>query len=311
MLSYIVSHSVGLREYGGFPMFPAVFLDPLTLVDVQGSIDPKEFGQFNTTVWIRVKVEQGPHAGTEGYLPATAIVDVPGELAYTPVKYGKVAQNPGSDPVTWEDICIHCHQPPDAHVLPETSYGTVGDGVSQVVSKDLNLQTRGTKQDAERLKITLESERNRFKAEKKMDGSLFVSPSGMMLGVLHVRGEKPWASHSGRQSSQAFRAVVESLGFMYAEPTQTGKVVLTRGFQPATSKDVYVTVNGNKYGPSKVQGFEYQCAAPRLIQAALAEGDYPIAMTEIMFKPQGDSHGHTIPSCNKCRARVPYMLCNV
>ena len=232
MLQYTTGHGVGLREFGGFTMTPAVVLPPLTLVDVLGATNPKDFGQFNTTEWLKVKVEQGPFAGREGYLPATAIANCNWDLSYTAVKYGKVAKNPGQDPVVWEDVCEHCHEAPETHILPETSYGDKG-GVAQQLSADTYLQPRGTNQDARRVKDTLEDLKNSFGQKDK--GRFF--QTGLMIGVLHVSGGKPWASHSGGGDVASFKEVVESMGFRYARglTKRPSKNYFTFGVRPCSS----------------------------------------------------------------------------
>ena len=306
-LRYTKPAVVGLKELGGFPMTPPLYLTGMTLVELVEKIDPAMFGQYNTDKWWYVRVKSGPYVERLGYLPKNVLIDSASALHDTDIKYGMV---PNGDVTVWQAYCVHCGEAPSAHEVPETTGGALKQTTASTVAvaKDMTLYGGGTKEQAAQLLSALGTAG--IKAfqqgkEQKIGSSLF-EKDGLMIGVLHVQGgAQPWASHSNNARSEVFASVAQRLGFRYAPPIAKDLEIWTRAFERATD----VENPSDLRGPRKLHGFDYQCAAPRLIQAAVHACEWPLAMSEIWFGPKSEGHGHTIPSCNRCRPRVPFMLC--
>ena len=134
-------------------------------------------------------------------------------------------------------------------------------------------------------------------------GSSAQSCAQVMIGVLHVaESDTVYAAFSGPERV-GFVEVCEYLGFRPAPVLKNDAKLLTRGGEPLPSRYIDGQIIQN-----------YKCAAPRMIQAAVKDGEYPYAITEIWYDPgsksaTGYDKYHTIESCDQCRGNVPFMLC--
>lgn len=284
--------TVHLLDKGGAKQHPPVWLNPFTKVELQQEIDPVELGQFEVGHYYKVRVLEGAFLGKEGYLTEASFSSVPSRNIQgvgfstdmvpntSGVRYGMDTKHPTEDRyVLWKQYCRHCGESPALHILPETN-----------TKNNVN----GTREDWVKLRAAVVADKTKQ-----------ISPA-MMLGVLHVVGGEIYASHSGKQDNAHFKGLVERMGWRYAEPTIQNDIINRRG-EKATDG----TPN------SDLQGYDYQCAAPRLIQRALHDNKYPVAMTEgYAVGPKGDKENpgikptdHTIRSCRRCVITVPYMLC--
>jgi hypothetical protein len=72
------------------------------------------------------------------------------------------------------------------------------------------------------------------------------------------------------------------------------------------------TTAGNALGSTAATGNNEvgRCAAPKLIQAANANGWTPLGMTEMALNLKGYTNEKTITSCKTCQSIVAQMLCN-
>lgn len=298
-----------LKELGGFPMEPRVSLLFGTSVYLKRKIDPALFGQFNRDIWFEVRVVNGVHKEATGFLPSANL-----ELSDTPDKVvlltHDIAPNLGEvrygmyGTTVWEATCPLCGESPALHVIPETR------------SKG---HTAGTVEDVNRLADAIDDAQAILGAAYK---SFFIKPDSreVMIGVLQVEGwHKTYASHSNQQNSAQFAAIANHLGFEYAPPVDKTNM-LNRQFKKLSATFKVGRAKEPKEGEQAKEQptlttFDYQCAAPRLIQAALHDGEYPVAMSEIYYiarnrrQPDDAKHKHSIPSCSRCRITVPYMLC--
>jgi hypothetical protein len=290
-----IGQRILLRDVGGKLYQPPVAVNPYTKIDVQEEIDPAKYGQFATGPYFKVKILEGPFRHMEGFLPAPAIsmlsptafqgVGLSTDMApnATGVRYGMDTKGKDDRYVLWQEYCRHCGESPALHILPETQQKG---------------HHNGTLEDFLRLRQAIKTAKTTLTS--KLYNNLFIKSdeAEVMLGVLQAASGKVYASHSNRKDNDGFRALVESLGWVYGTvPRNPGTPILNRRLEKATNGKV----------DSDLQAFEYQCAAPRLIQTALRGGDYPVAMTEGYYG--GKAGGHTIRSCHRCVNRVPYMLC--
>ncbi len=168
--------------------------------------------------------------------------------------------------------CRFCEQPAALHVLQST----VDDNES-------------TFQLTTRLRARLYQLLNERNWRSK-----FNSNKEKMIGVLKVRNNVDivFASHSGQfGNDELFSQACVDIGLNYSPPVELGRV------------------RNRALGlvPRQYQNFDYQCAAPRMIQHALSMGLFPSAMTEMCFK--GPTDGRVAGSCGRCRKTIPPMLC--
>lgn len=121
-----------------------------------------------------------------------------------------------------------------------------------------------------------------------------------MVGVLLCTNGVKYAAHSGsdfrpkgwkKKTISGYR-----LAFGLDDPVNAS-VGRSGNTLPALSKDSM----SNDVG---------RCAAQKLVQRANREGNRPLAMTEIWYRPGKAEHGKTITSCKTCQQTVPLMLCD-
>lgn len=118
-----------------------------------------------------------------------------------------------------------------------------------------------------------------------------------MIGVLATDRGAVYAAHSGERDNDDFREVVLSLGWSFASIAALTGSILNRAGDIATDGS----------GSDKIQRFSYQCAAPKLVQAAIKDGENPRYMTEEFYN--NPSLTGAQPSCSRCTQTVRYMLC--
>ncbi|WP_444941258.1 hypothetical protein [Microbulbifer sp. ZKSA004] len=171
------------------------------------------------------------------------------------------------------DGCRFCGQPAAMHVLHSTLNDSSG--------------IEGTFKKANDLYDKL------IELLKGKNSSKFKSPKEKMIGVLKCRNTNiVFASHSGKFIDGLFAAACEELNFEYSP-----------AFLPGTVKNR----NNALVKDDGIQDFDYQCAAPRLIQHAIYSGWFPMEMTEMCFK--GNTPRRVAGSCGRCRMTIPAMLC--
>ena len=141
------------------------------------------------------------------------------------------------------------------------------------------------------LTLALAAELHRLLAGR--NSSKFKSPKEKMIGVLKCRNTNViFASHSGQFNDPLFQQACNNLMYQYSPL-----------FLPGTVRNR----NGAIIGDDYIQNFDYQCAAPRLIQHAIYSGWFPMEMTEMCFK--GKTPGRVAGSCGRCRRTIPAMMC--
>jgi hypothetical protein len=322
MMAYTKNRKVHLLQAGGTDFAPEVVLLPMTRVELIFSPDPAPAAILqgpNGLLYAKAVVMEGAHKGREGYLSLPSLSEYAanrlrsfdmGTSGITSNTYGEdVLLWDGEENRIWQPNCVACGYEPGLHKLVEsmmkddavwekpvtTSATTASDSATRLQMVNAP-RSAGTADDIARLYRAL-------RAKQKKQGFGYGDSAARMIGVLHVaQSDNVYACHSGGDVNATFKAVVESLGFIYAGPVATDKPVLTRGGQPAVERIQQMASAG-----------QLTCAAPRLIQTAIRAGEWPYAMTEIWFNPK-DAHGkypdhHTIESCDKCRGSVPLMLC--
>jgi hypothetical protein len=186
----------------------------------------------------------------------------------------------------WEGRCPHCGEVPALHTLAETPKVL---GIAKAISTALR---------SEFGKLG-----NREKNAKDTVITQLKKPNGeFMIGVLATREGVLYAGHSGQSDSGFFKATLDKVvlpnKLVYSPALLTGKTRIRNRRYELASRGA---------GDDYIQIFDYQCAAPRIIQAALQNRHYPVSMTEIYCG--GKSDEQTILSCGRCRGTVPYMLC--
>ncbi|WP_457425342.1 hypothetical protein [Roseateles sp. P5_E7] len=292
MSRYLIDHPVRLRDKGGVDFVPKIELHAPAQVSILGMVDPRREGLpladgLDPNYWYQVLVESGRHKGAEGFLHTTefnhAIPEPDVKLVESRLKgtkYGMVdiyrqdGQAEGALVVgPWARRCDLCDEVSALHVMPSTNSG--------------NSNTEKKAQDL------LQGIRNVLRASTKNSGSyLYQATKEAMIGVLQVADKNTvYASHSSKKLDTFFKSLCDGLGFVYCPPLALP--ILNRRGEPVPN--------------DSVQNFDYQCAAPRLVQHAIRCGDYPVAMTEIYGG--GPNEGQIIPSCGRCAKTVPFMLC--
>ena len=269
-----------LLNPGGTRQVPQKWLLPLTWVDVPATLPGSP--TLNNGAHVYINVISGRHAGHNGYVLPAVFTHVPPPPLLLPNPtpfYGMVTQSGN----VWSGRCPACDEVPALHVLPETP--TVRQAIV-AISNTITAQMVGLAPTYNNDPIVT----------RIRNGTAF------MLGALAVRGAPTlYIGHSTKQNSSFIQNVVLPASgvanTVYAPRLPGGAVILNRQRLPAH--------NGS--GQPYVQQFDYQCAAPRIIQAALNANHYPVAMSEIYHG--GVSHQQTILSCGRCRQTVPYMLC--
>lgn len=292
MVTLTIGQRVLLRDLGGELFKPPVVINGFTRIDVEDQIDPAALGQFGKGKYYKVKILEGAFRNMEGYLPRPAIsllsptafqgVGLSTDMApkSSKVRYG-MDTKVNNEYVVWQAYCAHCGESPALHILHETQQKS---------------HRNGTSEDLQTLRHAITNAKALLN-NPKLYNNLFIKSADaeVMLGVLHVASGRVYASHSNRKNNDGFQGVVQALGWVYG--TVPSAPILNRRLEKAT--------NGKP--DSDLQAFEYQCAAARLIQTALNDGEYPVAMTEGYYG--GAAAGHTIRSCYRCVNRIPYMLC--
>lgn len=290
-----------LETHPGHQQIPRKWLDPMTWVYVPsiipgthtGNIEPQPnqpHPNLNGSAYARI--DSGRFQGSTGYIPIQAFYTPPAPqpLPNAAAMYGMATQGG----FVWEGHCPHCGEIPALHVLQSTQE------TQQAAIAISNQITQALQQAPPSL-------------NNDPVVSLLKNGKQFMLGVLAVRGNNHlYVSHSGQRNSAFFDQVIQNFNHaqnninnnnhavqaIYAPAIRIGvDVILNRRNEPAS--------NGS--GTTYMQRFDYQCAAPRIIQCALRNHDYPTAMTEIYHG--GQAHQQTILSCGRCRQTVPFMLC--
>lgn len=223
-------------------------------------------------------IASGPFAGTSGYVPIGAFCapHVPAVAAPSQM-YGMAAQ----DGNVWGGQCQHCGEAPALHVLQST---------------------QATRQAAVETSSLLATAVTGAAPKYNNDPIVATVKKGtpIMLGVLAVKDSPTlYVGHSGQKDSPFFAGVVSRFpGRVYARAIKVGvDDILNRRGELASNGSLVPAL----------QRYDYQCAAPRIIQAALRAGHYPLAMTEIYHG--GRAHAESILACVRCRNTVPWMLC--
>jgi hypothetical protein len=288
MPQYMTRFELRLRTKGGGGFNPEVVLLAGTPLSIMGLVHPKRDGFGKSAEnWYSVLIEGGPHKDKTGFLQTTWIADyVP--LSGVPLlncadgtvtRYGMAAKavrvGDGVEIISpWDGRCRLCGEASALHILPSA--------------------TNGPKATAARAATLLAGINNTIRTNKKFTSSIcYLKTKEIMIGVLMVAdADVIYASHSGQKADDAFAQVCKQLNYEYAAPVN-GTEILNR--------------RGEKVNDTKIQSFDYQCAAPRLIQAAIRDKHYPVTMTEIYGG--GGSEGTVIPSCGRCKLTVPFMLC--
>ena len=299
--------------------------------------------------WVHVKVLDAPNKGKLGYVSVAAVNEFQlrsfsfghGKTSFTGVTYGSdVVTWDGQDDITiWKDNCPYCGADRQSHRIVESRTGRPPDpqyrrGALATGSLHQegsyrhwmkpsdwkgdpinNPRTVGTDHDAlilyEALAVAAghlsSSDFQSLIGKSTKDGmatkkSWGANTAGTMLGVLHVADTNDvYAAHSGPERF-GFADVCLELGFKPCPLKFRGKIRNRAPMPYHVAPDFVQTMKS-----------ELTCAAPRLIQEAIYDGQYPVAMTEIWYQP-GDTHEkypnkHTIESCDRCRKTVPLMLC--
>ena len=136
-----------------------------------------------------------------------------------------------------------------------------------------------------------------------------------MIGVL-VADKKIFVAASGSNLNR-IEAAAKSLS------RSLGKVVLC---EPRTAQGIHKTWGGAdvasaEYLQTKVDNEPGTCAAPRIIEQAMADADAVKVrdnweMTEVWFDPNAEAdesyvHGLSAKHCNTCDKLIPLLLCPV
>jgi hypothetical protein len=284
MSEYYTLRRVELKNKGGASFIPRVMLQPMTKLTLLGMVDPKRLGAHgpDSAIWYEVLVESGRSKDKTGYL-GTEDFDTPVGLAnlqhrspdLSGTVYGliRVERNDNGAMVQswpWDARCTQCNGLSVTHAL-----FSIEDTLqaAQLILDELN---NGVRKDSRG--------QSAFKDAKRE----------FMIGCLMVRsGNTIYASHSGQKEDAAFAQVCRKLGLVYSPPVPKNTTLLVR--------------NGGEVQLSAVNDFDYQCAAPRVVQYALKCGDIPDALTEIYGG--GAQMGKVVPSCRRCQQTLPYMLC--
>jgi hypothetical protein len=288
MPRYMTRFELRLRTKGGGGFNPEVVLLAGTPLSIMGLVHPKRDGFGKSAEdWYSVLIEGGPYKDKTGFLQTSWIVDYvpPSGIPLlncadnTVTRYGMAARTVRvGDGVTvvspWDGRCRLCGEASALHILPSA--------------------TNGPKATAARAATLLAGTNNIIRTNRKNTGSIcYQKTKEIMIGVLMVAdADVIYASHSGQKMDDAFAQLCNQLNFVYAPPVN-GTEILNR--------------RREKVNDLKIQGFDYQCAAPRLVQAAIKDRHYPVTMTEIYGG--GGSEGNIIPSCKRCNNTVPFMLC--
>lgn len=282
MSEYYTARQVQLKKKGGASFAPPVVLAAMTRITVLGMVDAKRDGfNQNAAQWYSVLVESGVHAGMEGYLH-TDDFD-------TPIRLAKVIHCCWEGSETVYGLTKVVHVGPTGQAVATRPWDARCTACNAFSVEHAMFSTEDTLQAS---KILLEAIDKQIRAKPSKSGSYLYSDKAVMIGVLKVRGNNTtYASHSSQKVDEAFKEVCKDLGYVYAPPVTLGAIKNRHG----------------NLAPLGIQQFDYQCAAPRLIQAALAVGHHPEAMTEIYAA--GAAKGKVQPSCGRCEQTVPLMLC--
>ncbi|HYO65581.1 MAG TPA: DUF4150 domain-containing protein [Archangium sp.] len=146
---------------------------------------------------------------------------------------------------------------------------------------------------------------------------------GYMIGVLICQSGKKYAAASGLEPP-AFEAAANQVGltpctFGLGELENPGNI-RNFGLKRVVSKDPLVIKEFKvlRHKLKQIAGGRPAliCAAPKLLQRALRDGERPYYMTEIFFDPYLKTtsqykHNETAASCKTCEIQVPLMLCTV
>jgi hypothetical protein len=171
--------------------------------------------------------------------------------------------------------CRFCGQPAAMHIL----HSTLNDSDSD----------NGTFQLANKLLQKLKE----LVATSKLN-SAFKSPKEKMIGVLKCSASQNiYAGHSGQFSNDP----------IFAQACNTLNMI----YSPAVTRGQIFNRNGSLVNDTEIQNFDYQCAAPRIIQHAISDRAFPLEMTEMCYG--GKTEGRVAGSCNRCRKTIPAMLC--
>lgn len=318
---------------------PLVCLDGNTQLaaDMARTIKAVQRGNF-TLVWVHVL--SGTHKGREGYVPRTCVKEY--LLRGTPIPDSRLVLSGlsygGANKVSWlgdkriiDNRCPACGVRSRLHRVPETEGA---DNSSKA------LCTRLVDRMMSVLDPSLKSYANDVGSARKPNAVakpvLLAQLHGTMVGVLVTRQGTIYAAHSGEEDYEAFGAAAQELGMVWARRVQRDQLVCVASCDP----------NNPSVGTLRALPQRLSCAAPKLIQAALRAKEVPFAMTESILKPPYPApdavkpananavreklvdygalrarsladgkptmdHGHSIESCDQCRALIPYMLCGI
>jgi len=203
-----------------------------------------------------------------GFVPDEAVTVINGTVD---VRYG-MATGGG---VVGIERCAYCDHAAAAHVLPQST------------------ESKAAMVTLRNWLLTGPSSRRQGIGQK------------MMLGVLTATGSAAtvtYASNSGGVSEKV-REAAQACGFVYAPPIRPNNIFDVANLPRGVLNRCNEAADNGK--PGFIQNFDYQCAAPNMIQKALYDGHTITAMTEAFF-----GTGDTQPSCTRCQQTVPFMLCH-
>ena len=315
------NRKVELQANGGRSFEPPVMLPPLTEVEVTSSESSLRALQSRGMTWVEVRVVSHPLLRDRaGVVPLAALDDFAlstfaydrGRTSFTGASYGSdVLLWDGQRNQLWKPNCPFCGADPQSHRLLETRTGrpeTANLRIPGTLDRDQHwTPPKPGERDAmdminyPRGQGTLADVQALYQALLATQGSArsgFGQSTQVMIGVLHCEDDTVFAAHSGSARAD-FETVARRLGFVPA-PMELPRPLRNRAGDIAAQdiQNVRDTLT---------------CAAPRLIQAAIAAGKWPYSMSEIWFDPNA-KHAkypdhHTIESCDRCRGTVPLMLC--
>jgi hypothetical protein len=221
-------------------------------------------------------VISGPWAGAVMYFAAGALKLVNGQDES--VRYGMVE---AGNAISMKR-CPHCGEPAALHVLKQDKDSWNSLLKLREVIAHAQKDRAYFRQAVPDAKLPMPKPRDTF-----------------MLGVLMTKNRKTWVAHSGEKDDPTIKAIVEKiLHWDYAGMDKVKAPIMNKRGEEAT----------DGRGPkSQLQTFAYQCAAPKLVQAAIKDDDAPFAMSEAFLDVEKDARPQ--PSCGRCASTVCYMLC--
>lgn len=203
-----------------------------------------------------------------GYVPDDAVEVINAEAA---VRYGMVT----GGGVVVQERCPYCDHAAGSHVVQQS------DTTRAAVDTLRNWMLNGP------------GSRRQGVSARLMLGALTASDGA---------GIVTYVSNSGQQSQKVLDAA-QANGFVYAPPIRVNGVLDAQNLPRGVLNRRNEAASNGTLG--FMQNFEYQCAAPNMIQKALYDGHRISAMTEAFF-----GSGEVQASCSRCQQTVPFMLCH-